>query len=161
MSNSNIPLPPTAITPEIQLLDGPYADTALAEFAKEQVIEFTPLPPTAVTPELQILDGPAADTALSALRAKEEAATEFTSFKDGSFFKYMPREGFLPQCVLVDAEGNQLGVMRNQDLAEFMVNAANLFVLATLKNRVDEQTLVQPGSPIILPSGATPPVYES
>lgn len=121
----------------------------------------TPLPPTAITPELQILSGAEAETALAALRAKEEAAVEFTSFKDGSFFKYFPRAGFEPQCVLVDAEGHQLGVMRNSDLAEFMVNAANLFVLATLKNRMEEQMIVQPGSPIILPGGSTPPVYES
>lgn len=119
----------------------------------------TPLPPTAITgpPEIQILDGPAAESALAALKAREEAAIEFTSFKDGSFFKYFPRAGFEPQCVLVDAEGNQLGIMRNHDLAEFMVNAANLFVLATLKNRVDEQKIVEAGK-IIVPGG---PIMES
>lgn len=120
-----------------------------------------PLPPTALAPEIQILDGPAAYTALASLKAKEEAAVEFTSFKDGSFFKYMLREGYAPQCVLVDAEGHQLGVMRNSDLAEFMVNAANLFVLATIKNRMEEQKIVAHDSPIVLPGGNVPTVFES
>lgn len=120
-----------------------------------------PLPPTALAPEIQILDGPAADTALAALRAKEEAATEFTLFPDGSLAKYFPRPDFAPQVLLVDATGAQLGVLRNQDVGELICNALNLLVIASKVNAVQEQAIVQPGSPIILPGGNSQPVFES
>lgn len=118
-----------------------------------------PLPPTALAPEIQILDGPAADTALAALKAREEDATEFTLFPDGSLAKYFPRPGFAPQVLLVDATGAQLGVLRNEDIGNLVCNALNLLVIASKVNEVQAQTIVQPGSPIILPGPS--PVMES
>lgn len=122
----------------------------------------TPLPPTALTPEIQILDGPAADTALAELaklKVREEDATEFTLFPDGSLAKYFPRPGFAPQVLLVDATGAQLGVLRNEDIGNLVCNALNLLVIASKVNEVQAQTIVQPGSPIILPGPS--PVMES
>lgn len=118
-----------------------------------------PLPPTAIAPEVKILSGVEAD--LLALKVSEQSKVEFTMFPDGSFFKYVPRTGFEPQCLIVDAERVQIAVARNTDIAEFLCNACNCLVIASKMNAVQEQKIVQPGSPLILPGGATPTVFES
>lgn len=126
-----------------------------------------PLPPTAIQlpPNVQILDGAAADAALAALKASEQAVIEFTPFPEGGYFKYVPRAKFEPQCIIVDSAGTQIAVARNVDIAEFLCNACNCFVIASLMNKVQDegaaQTIVQPGSPIVLPGGNTPTVFES
>lgn len=125
-----------------------------------------PLPPTALTlapGEVKILDGAAADTALTALALlkAEEQVIEFTPFKEGGYFKYAPHKGHPPQCIVVDAAGTNLCIARNNDVADFICNSCNALVLASLLNKVQDDKIVQPGSPIILPGGNSQPVFES
>lgn len=127
MSNSNIPLPPTAI--------------ALAPG------------------EVKILTGAEAD--LLALKVAEQAVIEFTPFPEGGYFKYVPRAKFEPQCLIVDSAGTQIAVARNVDIADFLCNSCNALVIASLLNKVQDEKIVQPGSPIILPGGNSQPVFES
>lgn len=126
----------------------------------------TPLPPAAlpsVAAPVQILDGAAADDALAALaRLKsEEQIIEFTPFPEGGYFKYGAHKGHPPQCIVVDAAGINLCIARNTDIAEFICNSCNCFVIASLMNKVQDSAIVEPGSPLILPGGATPTVFES
>lgn len=121
-----------------------------------------PLPPTAIQlapGEVKILDGLPAD--LLALKVAEQSKIEFTPFADGSYFKYVPRVKFEPQAIIVDADGTQLAVARNFDIADFICNSCNALVIASLLNKVQDEKIVQPGSPIILPGGNSQPVFES
>lgn len=120
-----------------------------------------PLPPTALAaPSVQILDNLPAD--LLALKAAEQAVVEFTPFPEGGYFKYAHHKGHPPQCIVVDAAGTSLCIARNEDVAEFICNSCNALVIASLLNKVQDQKIVEPGSPLILPGGPTPPpVFES
>lgn len=76
---------------------------------------------------------------------------EITTFSDGSVLKWMPRPGAKEQCILVEATGIQIAIVKNQNFAEFLCNAANIFVIATAKHNTTDNPLQILTKPIIIP----------
>lgn len=76
---------------------------------------------------------------------------ELSSFSDGSFFKWLPREGSASQCILIDATGQQIAIVKNSNLADFLANAVNLFALAQLKHEAEGTQMQIFHKPILLP----------
>lgn len=76
---------------------------------------------------------------------------EIQSFSDGSFFKFTPRPGSASQQILVDAMGQQIAIVKNEELADFIANAVNLFALAQLKHEAEGTQMQIVQRPIIFP----------
>lgn len=110
----------------------------------------TPLPPTSLlsTEELARLNAGIAGP------GKED---DITTFEDGSVFKYIPRPVppgspvVTEQCIIVEATGQQIAIVKNANLAEFICNGVNLFVLGSLKAEADGIPLSIVRRPIIIP----------
>lgn len=79
---------------------------------------------------------------------------QITTFSDGSVLKWLPRPGSATQCILVEATGIQIAIVKDVNFAEFLCNAANIFVIATAKNNNTDNPLQILTTPILLPSAA-------
>lgn len=117
----------------------------------------TPLPQTALLSEaernrLQKLADAGEQPVEPVPAGREET---LTTFDDGSVFKFFPRP-VLPgypkstQQVLVDASGKQIAIVKDENMAEFLCNACNLFVLAQLKHEADGTQMQIFTKPVIL-----------
>lgn len=112
----------------------------------------TPLPQTALLSEaernrLQKLAETGEQPVERVPASREE---ELTTFDDGSVFKFFPRPGSTTQCLLVDASGKQIAVVKDENMADFLCNAANLFVLAQLKHEADGTQMQIFTKPVLL-----------
>lgn len=112
----------------------------------------TPLPPTALLSEaernrLQKLADAGEQPVERAPASREE---ELTTFDDGSVFKFFPRPGSTTQCILVDASGKQVAIVKDENMAEFLCNACNLFVVAQLKCEADGKPMQIFTKPVLL-----------
>jgi hypothetical protein len=125
-----------------------------APLSKPDITEgVTPLPSTALLSEaerkrLQELAASGQAPVEPVASDKEET---ITTFEDGSVFKYIPRAGSATQQIIVDATGKQIAIVKDDNLAEFLCNAANLFVLAQLKHEHDGTQMQIVSKPIIFP----------
>lgn len=127
----------------------PVASTVPHEIASGD----TPLPPTCLlgAAERQRLDKLAASGEAPVERPPEDRTDVCQSFSDGSFFKWLPREGFGSQCLLVDAAGQSIAIVKNANLADFLANAVNLFAAAQLKHEAEGTQMRIFHEPVVLP----------
>lgn len=141
MSNSDSPqdfiskLPPAPLV-EPNIIDG-----------------HTPMPPTALLSEAERkrLQELAANGSAPVEPIPADREEELTTFEDGSVFKFMPRLGSATQQILLDATGKQIAIVKDENMAEFLCNACNLFVLAQLKHEADGTQMQILTKPIIIP----------
>lgn len=124
----------------------PIASTVPHEIASGD----TPLPPTALLSEVERLrlDKLAASGEQPIERSREE---QITTFEDGSCVKHCARPGSDTQRIIVEATGRQLAIAKDENIAEWICNACNLMVLASLKAEADGVPLQIFHKPIELP----------
>jgi hypothetical protein len=113
----------------------------------------TPLPATSLLSESERkrLEELAATGEAPIVIKAPGAGDEIATFEDGSVFKYMPRPGPTEHQILVDASGKQYGIIRNENLADFICNACNMFVLAQIKCEAEGKAMEIVHTPRIIP----------
>lgn len=113
----------------------------------------TPLPPTSLLSEAERkrLDKLAASGEQPVERPPADKEQELCLFEDGATVKWLPREGFGPQCLLVDASGKTLAIIKDSVISDFVANAINTFVVATAKNNDTDNPIRIMHKPLALP----------
>lgn len=125
-----------------------------AEIVRPDITEgVIPMPPTGLLSESERrrLDELAKTGQAPVEPSAPEKTDELTTFEDGGVFKYMPRPGSTSQCILVDAAGQQIAIVKNENLADFLVNACNLFVRAQIKHEIEGTPMQVVHTPRIIP----------
>lgn len=124
---------PTPIDPLI-----PVLPAKPAEFPDEaKKLDGVPL--GAVTPgdNNAAVDGAVGQPSKEGPAVAPAESTDFMLHPDGALMKYVPAPR-VPQQFLVDGQGRQFGVARNEAVAELLCNAVNSMHLAAMKIRAED-----------------------
>lgn len=112
------------------------------------------LPPTALLGEAERrrLEKLAASGEQAVERPPADKEQTLELFEDGATVKWLPRPGSPTQCLIVDASGKHLAIARDENIADFICNSINTFVVATSKNNDTDNPIKLMHPPIEIPS---------